>query len=740
MLSKHSILGLTKTDGLLTRAFPDFEMREEQQKMIENVIDAYNDNQIALIEAGTGTGKSLAYLLPALTSAYLNQERTVISTHTINLQEQLVSKDIPSLIRTLDYPLQVALVKGMGNYICLRKLSEKLFEFTFFGGEEREEIEAIDRYCKHAEEGSKSDLPFFVSSRTWEFVKAESETCTLNQCPYYESCYFVKARRKAQEANILVVNHHLLFCDLFKRLEENNYSDQALLPPYKRIIFDEAHHLEETATEHFADRVQRFDLMKLIGKLTTEKQGPERGRMLILADKLETYRQKNSLKGIEEILNRLKIDLNALKIKLNEAIHELFDRLTHYIQTNRLVSQEETSLKESKLRLIKEHQKEPYWKSEIVPSLEKAASFLKEYIFSTQNLEQAIKALEDDKLNDQTRSTRLEIQSLLGYFEKTLTLLNDFTNDWNDSKQVRWLEIATHHSLINIEMVKAKLDISEALIEGLFSKFATIILCSATLSTHRSFGFIRKSLGLTKEQLPYRKISENIYDSPFDYKNQVMVAIPTDMPFPNHDSFEEKAFQNILEAIHACKGQAFVLFTSYGMLKRCAAALQKPLKEANFPLFAQGQSSRKSLLAAFKNTPRSVLLGTDSFWEGVDVAGEALRCVVIVKLPFPVPHEPIHEARTEKITEEGGSAFFDYSVPKAIVKFKQGFGRLVRQKWDRGAIVCLDTRLINKNYGKLFLSSLPVCEVESLNSTLLWKKIKDFYQKTYYLSKKTQSL
>ncbi len=261
-------------------------------------------------------------------------------------------------------------------------------------------------------------------------------------------------------------------------------------------------------------------------------------------------------------------------------------------------------------------------------------------------------------------------------------------------------------------------------------------MCSATLTTNKKFDFIRERLGLTPELLEEREVTEHVYDSPFNYRQQVLLAVPVDMPPPSAPTFNQKAFENIWNAICASRGQAFVLFTSYAMLQECAQVLKERLEEHKYILFKQGDDNRQTLLNKFKESKRAVLFGTDSFWEGVDVAGDALRCVIIVKLPFKVPSEPIVQARTEAILQKGGDPFIDYSIPNAVVKFKQGFGRLVRNQWDRGCIICLDTRLVTKRYGEYFLNSLPNCEKAFIKADLLWPKMVEFYRQTYHFVKK----
>jgi ATP-dependent DNA helicase DinG len=742
VLNSEKILKLIQADGLLCRTLKGFEPRPQQQKMMANIIEAYNENRIALIEAGTGTGKSLAYLIPAIIWAARCNERTVISTNTIALQEQLIHKDIPHLLETLNIKLKVVLVKGMNNYLCLRKLEDAQNELHFFPHEDHKEIEKIEGWRQSATEGSKSEMPFIPSAATWDRVGAESEACHHHECPHYQECYFFKARRQAQDAHLLIVNHPLLFTDLVKRADQDNYSESCILPVYKRIILDEAHHIEDIATEYFAKRLNRLDLLRVLARLGSDKNAIAQGRLPLLKEKIQLFFRKTPPRDVAQIVNRLTIDLPALRHSLNENIHQTFDVFARFIDhvkhpLNTILQEEASSPIEQKLRLKEEHQSHPRWKEEVIPQCQKLMSSLKEYHQILSYLEIDFKAIDNDRLHEQTKSIRLDIQALALRLETAISLLNIFLTQWQNTTKVRWIESHPVKALINVQLVDADLNISKALAGFLFSKFPTIVLCSATLTTNQQFAFIRRQLGLNQELLPQRFVSEHVYDSPFDYQKQVLLAIPTDMPPPNHPDFNEIAYENVWKALEASRGNAFVLFTSYHMLQNCYDALLKRMEAHHYPIFKQGDDHRQGLLNKFKKTKRAVLFGTDSFWEGVDVAGDALRCVIIVKLPFKVPNEPMVEARTEAIVESGGNPFFEYTVPNAIVKFKQGFGRLIRHKWDRGCIICLDTRLVTKSYGKLFLNSLPSCEKAFMNGSRLWPKVADFYRQTYHFVKQS---
>jgi len=723
-------LQLIQPNGLLSTVLSGFEARESQQQMMADIINLYNKKGIALIEAGTGTGKSIAYLIPALLWAHLRKERTLISTNTITLQEQLIHKDIPLLTKALKLDVKAVLVKGMNNYLCKRKLVDTKEELLLLPPEDARELEKIEEWEATTQDGSRSSLSFVPSGSTWERVCAENDTCNRHACPYYKECHFFKARQQANDAQILVANHHLLFADIKYRSETDNYKEAAVLPPYHTVVLDEAHNIEDVATEYFSTRISQAGLLRTINKLGSEKTG----KLTFLRQKLQNH-FKNNTKATTSILMRLLTDLPAHRNDLTALIGDAFFSFSEFVQTQGTVGQEDFQA-EKKLRLLPRHRELTEWTEGIVRRSQKLLSALKNYIQSVNSLEADLSALKDEKFEEQTKNLRFDIAALLKRLEGACESLELFISDKNMSSSVRWIELQTFHSRQNVHLVNTDLDIAPKLAESLFSKFPSILLCSATLSTNKQFQFIRQRLGITPELLNGVQISEKIYDSPFNYQVQALLAVPKDIPNPTDPAFNAAAIESIWNAIQASNGNAFVLFTSYSMLRSCFNQLAEKLVSHRYHPLKQGDDNRRALIEKFKAKERSVLFGTDSFWEGVDVAGEALRCVIIVKLPFKVPSEPIIQARSEAISAKGGDPFFEYSLPTAIVKFKQGFGRLIRNKQDRGCIVCLDTRLINKAYGKQFLNSLPTCNHLYTDSASLKKQMSDFYQKTFYLTKK----
>ena len=736
-LNIEAALSILGPAGPLAGNLKGFESRPEQVAMMRNILDAYNHNQIALIEAGTGTGKSIAYLIPALLWAVQTKERTVISTNTITLQEQLLHKDIPLLTKALNLDVHTVLVKGMHNYICLRKFDEVQQESLLLTPQEVRELEGIDAWKENTQDGSRSSLPFTPTHALWEKLSAESDTCTRNNCPYFQKCHFFKARKDAQEAQILLVNHSLLFSDLALRNDNEAGKDVGILPNYTRIILDEAHNIEHTATEFFASNTSQLDILRLMARLTTEKGGNAQGKLPLLKSKLGKIKIKDHTKTITSIHNRLTLDLPGMRRELLNHAHEVFSAYSRFSKVMQNIPEhaDDMSVGEKKLRIFAHHHGHRDWKERLIPNVKQLVESIKRYEQGLKALLEDIKQLEGS-VDDQIKGVMFEINALAQRLGACAGSIEDFTLNPITVNAVRWIEVHPLKLMVNISLIDAQLDIAKTLADTLFCKYPTVILCSATLTTNNHFNFIRNRLGLTHEHLKSRVIKEYTYNSPFNFADHAMLVLPTDMPNPTDPQFNAVAAEKIWQAIQASNGNAFVLFTAYTNLKTCFDLLEARLRERGYNPLKQGDDDRLMLINKFKKTDRSVLFGTDSFWEGVDIAGEALRCVIIVKLPFRVPTEPLIQARSEAITARGGDPFMEYSLPQAIVKFKQGFGRLIRNQRDRGCIVCLDNRISTKRYGKSFLDSLPKCQQIFVAGDAMQKAMSDFYRRTHFLTKK----
>ncbi|MEC7840258.1 MAG: helicase C-terminal domain-containing protein [Chlamydiota bacterium] len=736
-LEVKKVVDLFKSNGLIGLNIPHFESRSDQQKMVANIVDAYNENKVALIEAGTGTGKSMAYLVPAMYWAVQAKEKTLISTNTINLQEQLLHKDIPALAKALNLEIKAVLVKGMGNYVCLRKVHESLEEMTLFPTDEQQELQKIEKWAQSTNDGSKTSLSFVPTHQTWEKVCAEGDTCNRDKCPFYKNCHFFRARNRAKDAHILISNHSLLFSDLAVRgvSEKGN----GILPDYSRVILDEAHNIEEIATDHFAWKASGLFILKTLARLITTKQNKTFGKLPLLYRQILRMYGHEGPKDVQAILNKINSEIPALRRELTQITNESFGCYAEFINIihppEEATDQSGLEIKENKLRILQQHHQHPSWKEEVIEQSQDLIKLLKKFIQTLHSLEADISSLNNEKLNEQTEGVRSEISALSNRLEDTCNTLKQFIIPEIPPSKVRWVETKKYRQQEHVELIDADLDISKLLVNNLFRKFPTTILCSATLTTNNHFKFIRNRLGLVPGLMDGKPVTENQYQSPFNYQKQAILAVPTDLPPPSDPNFTKEASKAIFAAVQASQGNAFVLFTSYSMMRYCHSLLEKKLENLRLPILMQGQDTRKNLLHKFKTINKSILFGTDSFWEGVDVSGEALRCVIIVKLPFQVPKEPIVQARMEAILANGGSPFFDFSIPNAIVKFMQGFGRLIRNRKDRGCILCLDSRLIKKPYGKLFINSLPNCQKFFVDTPSMYKLMVDFYKKTYYLTK-----
>ncbi len=687
--------------GPLALTVKGFEERVEQKLMSQDVLQAFIHQHPAFIEAGTGTGKSLAYLIPAILWAEKYDEKVVISTNTIALQEQLINKDIPLAIRALGFETKYVLAKGMSNYVCLSRLDQAVAERSLFATNSEEELIAIQDWSRSSICGSRSSLPFLPTHASWEQVSVQSDLCSGPKCEQFNRCFFFKAKQEAQSAKIIVVNHHLLFADIALRLESGQ---QSLLPSYKRLIIDEAHHIEDIATEHFAAKVSRQEIAKILSLLSLDFADRFAGRLALLRQKLKHV--------AESFLQAFEVLSQARKSSLF-LTDELFDSIQTFTT---LVGQ-----KEQKLRIGPHHLTHPFWIETLLPRSTALSAELIGFAVSLQGLENRLVECKSESLDQETKHLRQEIKALSIRLQLASEKIKAFFKGPKDQETIYWIQLGQNE----VQLVSAQPDVSSLLRKNLFDKMATTVLCSATLATNKNFSFAKMRLGLHD----HPKTDEKIHASPFAYKKQALIAIPSDMPFPDSPEFQARSTEAIRELVIASKGNAFVLFTSYDALKNSYTALKPFLEEQGLTLLKQGDDHRHSLISRFIAKPSSVLFATDSFWEGIDIVGDSLRCVIITKLPFSVPNDPISQARSDLLSAKGKSAFVEYALPKAAVKFKQGFGRLIRSKEDRGCFICLDSRILKKGYGKIFLQSLPECQEVFDKLSTVTEKMKDFYRR-----------
>ncbi len=685
-------------NGALGRAFPGYELREPQAEMARAVAQAFNDGTPMIVEAGTGTGKSLAYLVPAAMFAAQRGERVVVSTNTINLQDQLFFKDIPDLqgimiddsqrpdrvIGAISHepPFTAALLKGRSNYLCLKRYYDLRRSETLTPEEVRALLK-VQFWLPNTASGDKAELLLIDrEAAAWGRINVTQETCIGLRCKHFHECFFFHARRQAEAAHIVVVNHALLVADL---------SVQAnVLPPYDHVIIDEAHNLEDVATDQFSFTVDQAALITFLDDLYLE--GGAQAVSGLLSD-LPSY---VSVSGVEQA-QREKIvhiaqQLQASLVRARVTVYECFSQLASFV-----TSQTEANQYDTRLRLTLDVRKKPAW-----IAIQESWQYLLDSLAAIGDGLVKISALLVDMANagiPDYDDLLLRVNSLSRFTLETRTHTSHII--FGDEQSICWL---AHDRLRNaLVLTAAPLSVSGLLQTTLFDQKRTTILTSATLTVEGSFNFVRNRLGMPPSP-------ELMLESPFNYEQQALVFIPNDIPEPNQRGYQQAVEQALVELCSITGGRTLALFTANSALKQTYAVIQEPLEEQQIVVLGQGiDGSRRSLLDRFKEFPRTVLLGTSSFWEGVDVVGDALSVLVIAKLPFAVPTDPIYAARSELFDDPFG----EYSVPTSILKFKQGFGRLIRSREDRGIVVILDKRLISKRYGQQFLASLPHTRVRT---------------------------
>lgn len=711
--------------GFLARHLQGYENRPEQVNMARAVARTFADGGVLAVEAGTGTGKSLAYLVPAIHWSRENGERVIVSTRTINLQEQLVKKDLPFLAERLGVAFRAALVKGRGNYLCLRKAAELRAEPALaIEDASRGEIEAILAWGSETRDGSLAELDFVPRPEAWGLVAAEHDDCLRARCPDYENCFFYKARREAAAADLLVVNHHLLMADTLLRAVLPDEEQSGVLPKATRVILDEAHHLEDVATDYFGSEVTARRIERILSRLQNPRT-PTRGVLPALATLLREIRSpedrpaaEGAMRWIEERLRRRAPELAAEAVRC-------FDSVLLELQAELRESSGAAALQEAQhLRLLPDFRETSLWKStrsrvsSLAESLESFASEIRPVLERLASF--------SESSAERTLFLFTQLQALAGRIAAAATDLRVFTEETPDL--CRWLDFRfPGDAPSRLSLCSAPIAVGPRLRDSLFERFETSILTSATLTVEGRFDYFFKRNGIAS--LPSDRVRSLRLPSPFHFSEQALIAVPADLPEPDAAGHESALHDAVARLVEASGGGAFVLFTSYAALLRAHAALEPLLCEKGLKVLRQGELGRHVLLDRFRRNSSSVLFATDSFWEGVDVRGRGLRLVVIAKLPFRVPTEPIQQARVEAIESQGGNAFADFALPQAVIKLRQGFGRLIRSHDDCGVVALLDSRIARRRYGEVFLNSLPHARLVMGSSESVFAEVEKFLRR-----------
>lgn len=633
-------------NGLVAAHHENYEYREGQVRMAEAVLNAFENNKHLIVEAGTGTGKTLAYLVPAVAAALGENKRIVISTGTKNLQEQLMEKDIPFLQKIMPKKFKAAYMKGRSNYACLHRIKKAENQPILDGLDQMDYFEEIRSWSYDSKIGDKAelvDLPENIPF--WSRINAKSDTCLGQKCDDFEPCFITRMRQRAEDADIVVVNHHLFFADL--NIRGNEYGK--VIPDYGAVIFDEAHLIEDIAADYFGFQISSFQIDEII-------------------------RDADNLPIPDAVVVR---DITKLISRISGFADQFWARFA------------EGRGKEGRFPLIPNSFANERQEGEI------QATALGDAYFQLDNALGRLETVVDVASEEST-----EAESLVRRVRQTRFDL-EFIVSQAEQHFVYWLERRGRGMFLRASPI----EVSELLQEKLFEKVESCILTSATLSSNGNFDFIKSRLGLDQTE---GKTETLLVPSSFDYEKQAIVYLPKAMPDPRSPEFIQLGAGEIEKLIKITRGRAFVLSTSFYAMN---ALYEIVSSRVDFPCFVQGSMSKTGLLEKFKQTPNAVLFATSSFWQGVDVPGDQLSCVIIDKLPFAVPSDPVVAARTRYIDAQGGKSFFEYSVPNAIISLKQGIGRLIRSSTDKGVIALLDSRLRTKSYGKQFLNSLPPAKI-----------------------------
>lgn len=694
--------------GALSRLHERYEDRPGQRAMLAEVARGYNQGGVTLVEAGTGTGKSVAYLLPAARWAIRNKERTIVSTNTINLQEQLVARDLPLVRELLGEEFRWALMKGRGNYISIRRAHLAAEgAATLFGEDRTHEVNALLDWIAGTEDGSLADLTTAPSREVWEEVQSDSDICLHARCPHFQSCFYQRSRRVAASADVLVVNHHLLFSDLSLRIVTDNFTQSAALPAYRRLILDEAHNVEDAATSHLGASLSRKGLAATLTRLERVAGVVRRKLTGLPAAADDGVRPEGPLAGpaAKPLLSRLKDRLLPSLTRARAAFEAFFQTLDEMAPLPGGV----------RVRLGSEQLPEPIDRARVHRSFSALLDALEGLAREVSELSVRIELT--DEWREPLEGRILDLRSIerrLTNASRSLRLVLDPAEE--GQRYVRWVEQRSPRrgKRRNLHLAAAPIELDELLREQLFERVQTTVLTSATLTTRNDFSFLRRRLGLARETGDGRALSvaEARIDSPFDFSAQTLLCVPSDLPRPSFGSaagsgsFDRATARAVAALADITRGGLFALFTSHRALRAVAEALRAE-GAGSWPLLVHGEDDRSRLLARFVEAGNAILLGTSSFWEGVDVPGRPLRALLIQKLPFSVPTDPVVEARMEAIEAGGGNPFQELMLPQAALRLRQGFGRLVRSRRDRGAVVLLDSRIVKYRYGRYLLESLP---------------------------------
>ncbi|WP_176717329.1 ATP-dependent DNA helicase DinG [Vulcanibacillus modesticaldus] len=691
-------------NGLLFNNFPNFELRPAQKGMSNEVWNAFLDQTHLMVEAGTGTGKSLAYLIPSVFWTKQQNEKIVIATHTINLQEQLFQRDIPLLKKILPFDFSATILKGRSNYLCLRKFEQHLMQVNQINLsiDGMTDLGQVLTWVTLTKTGDVEEINLSQTGRSlWNEISSDPDSCLNHMCPWFRSCFYHRARQRAQTADLIITNHSLLLTNL--------KADNRILPGFNYLVIDEAHQFEEVATKHLGFELNQYQFSYFIQKYYKD------GKTGFLVKAMNDFYQSQDPDQFV-IANKIKNNVIPLISKVESNIQDYFNLLGEFV--DQFVKNQDSNRKT--LRIVERVKQRKEWEKiqeqaeNIIIDLTEWANLMEDIIQQLRNLE-----VEESLLVDFT-----------GYLKEIREVSLTFSewNHANDLNMVFWVETVIKRKKIFSYLFAAPIEVGSFVKEFLFDKLDSVILTSATLSVNGSFNYASNWFGFDSKDEELRKIK---LPSPFNYKEQALVCIPKDIPNIQEVSEEryiEHLAKNIADIAISLNGRTLVLFTSHQMLQKTYDLLKIILEPYQIKVLGHGidSNSRSKLTKRFISDKQTILLGTNSFWEGVDVPGESLSALVIVRLPFTPPNHPIHEAKTERLRAKRKNPFMELSVPQAVVRFKQGFGRLIRTQKDKGVVIVFDKRIVESRYGKAFINSLPDVDIKYQQFTKLLQNINDW--------------
>ncbi|MDF1535545.1 MAG: helicase C-terminal domain-containing protein [bacterium] len=745
-LDPDEVASIFAPDGPLNAAHPNYEERPSQERMARDVTMVLDSSAVGVLEAGTGTGKSLAYLVPAALWALRQNRRVAIATRTINLQEQILNQDLPVLEAALGRPVKAVLVKGRGNYCCLRKRDllegdggNILLDFDDLG-----EVQQLMSWSRATRDGSLSDLPFVPTDANWSLIRAESDSCTRARCFHFSSCFFYRARLEAASAQLLLANHHVLFADL--SLRGDGHESAAIMPRYDAVILDEAHNVEDVALSYFDAGITRRGLMAHLGRLVSRRRA-ERGLVPFLRQRVKGHKglKARDRDNLVELIAKLGERTGQVRRDLDHLFDDLGDAFLTWLEEGKNISDLRSQIsertahrnsrgssgktfkgggaegREFRWRVPLERRNEVQWQG-VNDLIEEMVMLIAGALTPLRRINSSLRELVDagfddlDHLWSDLAAVSSRLDGCVHFLKRVL--------EGEEAQEVFWVEVRSHSTGRQVSLHLTPLDVAPILQHTLFSQVGPVVMTSATLTVGQSFDFFDRQLGIS--HLEGRKLIHAVYPSPFDMGSQMRLAVLDGIPDPGKQGFTEGLSEAVRELVAASGGGALVLFTSYRTLDRVHGECAGFLENNGIRVLRQGEAQRSALLEAFRADPDSVLFATDSFWEGVDVVGSSLRLVILARLPFPVPTDPVTEARGQALIQQGRDPFYEDSIPRAIIRLRQGIGRLIRHRDDHGYAVICDGRIIRRSYGRVIISSLGDVQLTRKNLETLKRDVEGF--------------